>query len=417
MLKIQNAWIVDPLEEKISSGDFFVENGKIAAPGPADQVLDARGLYLAPGLVDMHVHLREPGFEYKEDIFSGAQAALYGGVTTIAAMPNTKPVVDDPALLRQILEKAKNAPVHVLQLAAVTCGQRSQRLCDLPALWAAGAAAFSDDGQPVSDEELMRQALIQAQRLGALVSSHCEIAQMVDGRAVNEGKISQALGLPGRPAAAEELMVQRDCDLARETGARVHIAHVSTARSVDIIRRAKASGVRVSGETCPQYFTLTEEAVLEKGALARVNPPLRTQADVEGIIQGLQDGTLDAIATDHAPHSEAEKARGLTAAPAGMIGLETSLALTLTMLYHKGKLDLVEIIRKMALNPARLLGLDKGTLRPGAAADLVLFDPEELWTVQPESFRSRARNTPFGGWQLKGRVKYTLVDGKITKVS
>ncbi len=423
MLKIQNANILDPLKNESFTADLYIENGKIAAVGAAPagaeaaQVLDAAGLCLAPGLVDMHVHLREPGLTYKEDIHSGALAALYGGVTSIAAMPNTKPVVDDPAVLAQVLDRAKDAAVHVYQFAAVTLGQKSGALCDLPALQAAGAVAFSDDGLPVSDDELMRQGLIQAEALGKLVSSHCEIASMVDGRAVNEGKISEMLGIPGRPAIAEELMIQRDCDLAKETGARVHIAHVSTAKSVDIIRKAKAAGVRVSAETCPQYFSLTEDIVLEKGALARVNPPLRTQADVEGIIAGLQDGTLDAIATDHAPHAAEEKAKGLTGAPAGMIGLETSLALTLTYLYHEKKLSLPEIIRKMALNPARLLGIPAGTLDVGAAADLVLFDPEEEWVVDPARFRSKARNTPYGGAKLRGRVKYTIVDGNVTKVS
>lgn len=423
MLKIQNANILDPLKNESFTADLYIENGKIAAVGAAPagaeaaQVLDAAGLCLAPGLVDMHVHLREPGLTYKEDIHSGALAALYGGVTSIAAMPNTKPVVDDPAVLAQVLDKAKDAAVHVYQFAAVTLGQKSGALCDLPALQAAGAVAFSDDGLPVSDDELMRQGLIQAEALGKLVSSHCEIASMVDGRAVNEGKISEMLGIPGRPAIAEELMIQRDCDLAKETGARVHIAHVSTAKSVDIIRKAKAAGVRVSAETCPQYFSLTEDIVLEKGALARVNPPLRTQADVEGIIAGLQDGTLDAIATDHAPHAAEEKAKGLTGAPAGMIGLETSLALTLTYLYHEKKLSLPEIIRKMALNPARLLGIPAGTLDVGAAADLILFDPEEEWVVDPARFRSKARNTPYGGAKLRGRVKYTIVDGNVTKVS
>ena len=423
MLKIQNARIIDPEKEEIFSGDLYIKDGKIAGAGAAPagaavtETLDAAGLCLAPGLVDMHVHLRDPGLTHKEDIFSGSLAALYGGVTTVAAMPNTKPVVDDPAVLADILERAKEAHVHILQLAAVSLGQESRQLCDLKALRAAGAAAFSDDGRPVSDENIMRQALLEAKTLGALVSSHCEIAEMVDGKAVNEGKVSKALGLPGRPAAAEELMIARDCRLAKETGARVHIAHVSTAKSVEIIRQAKAQGARVSAETCPQYFTATEELVLEKGALAKVNPPLRTASDVAGIIEGLRDGTLDAIVTDHAPHAMEEKAKGLVDAPAGMTGLELSLALTLTRLYHSGALRLTEIIRKMAFNPARLLGLDKGTLRPGRAADLVLFDPDERWTVDPEKLRSKGHNTPFGGMALQGRVKYTLVDGKVTKVS
>lgn len=422
MLKIQNAILVDPEAGKRFPADLYIENGKIAAigapPPGADraELLDAAGLCLAPGLVDMHVHLRDPGLTHKEDLFTGAQAALHGGVTTIVAMPNTKPVVDTPEVLAEIRTRAKLAPVHILQMAAVTKGQAGQRLCDFPALRAAGAAAFSDDGQPVSDEKLMRQALLQAQALGALVSSHCEIAAMVDGRAVNEGKISRVLGLPGRPAAAEEEMIRRDCRLALETGAPVHIAHVSTAKSVDIIRKAKAAGAPVSAETCPQYFSLTEDCVLEKGALARVNPPLRTRLDVEGILAGLQDGTLDAIATDHAPHAPEEKALGLEKAPAGMVGLETSLALSLTHLYHSGLLSLPELLCKMSLNPARLLGLDAGRLQPGAPADLVLFDPEALWTVQPEAFHSRSQNTPFGGMQLRGRAKYTLVDGKITKI-
>lgn len=418
-LLIRQGRLVDPVSGIGGTMDILIENGKIAVIGSSVQedgarVIDARGLVVCAGLVDMHVHLREPGFEHKETIATGTAAAAAGGFTTVACMPNTRPAIDSPEQIAFVLERAKAAGhVQVLPIAAVSRGQLGEELTDFQALKQAGAVAFSDDGVPVQSANLMRDALIRAGRYGLPVLSHCEDADMVKNYAVNEGRISRQLRLPGRPAIAEELMVARDAMLAEETGGVVHICHVSTARSVALVRRYKKKGVHITCETCPQYFSLTEDAILTQGAMARVNPPLRTRGDVEGIIEGLKDGTIDAIATDHAPHAAEEKARGLEQAPSGMVGLETALAVTLTYLYHTGILPLSDIIRKMTMNPAWILRIPKGRLAVGAEADLVLFDPDEEWVVEPDKFRSKARNTPFAGHRLKGKVKYTIADGEV----
>lgn len=416
-LLIQYGWIVDPATGVNTMANLLIEDGKISAisgrPVEADRVIDAMGLVVAPGLVDMHVHLREPGFEYKETVETGCAAAAQGGVTTLVAMGNTNPVTDSPELVKLVMDKAAAAGVNVLPVGAVTVGMKGETLTDFAALKEAGAPALSDDGVPIQDEELLRQAFLKAKELGMVILDHCEDKKLVQNYAVNAGPVADQLGLPGRPAIAEEMQVERDARLAEETGAHVHICHVSTAKSVDIIRQAKKRGVKITCETCPQYFTLTERAVLEKGSLARVNPPLRTDADVEGIIAGLVDGTIDAIVTDHAPHSAEEKAKPLAEAPSGMVGLETSLALTLNGLYHTGKLPLPWIVAKMSAAPAMILGLDKGSLAVGADADLVIFDPDEEWTIDPNQFASKGRNTPFGGMTVKGKVKYTISKGNI----
>lgn len=419
MLLIKNGRILDPGTNTDQTCDLFVKDGKITALCEMPKIdnnvtmIDADGCIVAPGLVDMHVHFRDPGFLYKEDLMSGAAAAAAGGVTTAVCMPNTAPVIDTAAAVLDILARAKKAPIHILPYGAVTTGQKGQSLTDMAALKNAGVAALSDDGIPIMNAAVLRDAMKRAKALGLLISSHCEDADLVQNFAVNEGAVSEKLGLPGRPAIAEELMIQRDVLLARETGATIHIAHVSTAGSVDIIRQAKNDGVNVTAETCPQYFTLTEDDVLKQGSMARVNPPLRTKADVDAIIKGLQDGTLDAIATDHAPHAAKEKALPLDKAPSGMVGLETSLALTLTALYQTNKLTLNRIIQLMSYHPSLILGLNRGRLSPGDDADIVIFDPNAMWTVTPALFKSKGRNTPFTGMSLRGKVKYTIVGGNI----
>lgn len=418
-LIIKNGRLIDPAGGIGENADILIENGKITAFGAVlsdsdARVIDAKGMAVSAGLIDIHVHLREPGFEYKETIETGCAAAAHGGFTAIACMPNTKPVVDTPELIAYVKEQAAKAcGVRVLPIAAVSKGQKGQELTDAIALAEAGAAAFSDDGVPIQDANLMRNALLIAREHKLPVLTHSEDAGMVCNHAVNEGEVSRKLGIPGRPAIAEEIMIMRDAMLAEEAGSAVHICHVSTARSVDIVRQYKKKGVRITCETCPQYFTLTEEEVLKQGTMARVNPPLRTQRDVEGILEGLLDGTIDCIVTDHAPHSAEEKARPLTEAPSGMVGLETSLAVTLTALYHTGKMSLSDILRRMTAEPARILGVDMGRLAIGADADILIFDPDEEWVVDPGQFASKGRNTPFGGHKLKGKVKYTIVGGTV----
>lgn len=417
-LLIRNGRVIDPVGGVDGQLDILVEDGRIARLEPAidepqAQVIDANRLVVTAGLVDMHVHLRDPGLTHKETIPTGRAAAAAGGFTAVACMPNTKPTADSPETIRYILDAAREPGTRVLPIGALTVGEKGEALTDARTLREAGAVALSDDGMPVQSAHMMRWGLIQAGAQHLTVLSHCEDAEMVKNYAVNEGEVSRALGIPGRPAIAEELMVARDAMLARETGCPVHICHVSTAGSVEIIRQFKKLGTPITCETCPQYFSLTEEEVLKQGTMARVNPPLRTPKDVEGIIQGLQDGTIDAIATDHAPHSKEEKALPLTDAPSGMVGLETALGVTLTYLYHTGKLALPDILRKMTANPAAVLRVPYGRLAVGEAADLTLFDPDEEWTVEPESFKSMGRNTPFGGQRLKGKVKYTVVDGQV----
>ncbi|MCL2079965.1 MAG: dihydroorotase [Oscillospiraceae bacterium] len=336
---------------------------------------------IAPGLIDMHVHFREPGYEYKEDILSGSSAAAAGGFTTVCCMPNTLPAADNAELIRYISRKAEQSKIRVLPIGAVTVGQRGEKLTDFASLKRAGAVALSDDGMPVLDESVMRRALELAKEHDMLIISHCE---------------------------DEAPMARRDIRLAAELDARIHIAHVSTAKTVDIIRRAKAKGVKVTAETCPHYFSLTQEEITKQGTMAQMNPPLREKKDVEAIIEGLCDGTIDAIATDHAPHSAKEKALPIGKAPNGIIGLETAFAVALTYLYHTGKLGIDDIIRLMSINPAAILGIKLSDL----AADKIVFDPNEEWTVDPTRFESKSRNTPYAGAVLRGRVKQTIYRGK-----
>ena len=416
---IKNGLVVDPINGTTNALDILIENGLIVQleqniVHEVDEVIDVTGMVISPGLVDMHVHLRDPGLTYKEDIITGCAAAAAGGITAVVCMANTNPVIDTPQQITYVRERAREAcGVRVYPVAALSQEMRGEKLTDAEMLKKAGAVALSDDGNNVDSAELMRNALIKARQFGLPVLCHCEDSSLVDGRAVNEGSVSRHLWLEGRPAIAEELAVMRDCMLAEETGAPVHVCHISTARAVDIVRTMKKRGVAVTCETCPQYFTITEDEILRRGTLARVNPPLRTAQDVRGIIAGLRDGTIDVIATDHAPHSKEEKSRDLSRAPSGMIGLETSLAITLTALYHTGKMELPDVLRRMSSNPASILSLPGGRLTPGCTADITIFNPDEEWTIDPEKFASKSRNTPFGGMNVKGRIKYTIVGGKV----
>ena len=418
-LLIKQGRLVDPAGGIGGIMDVLVEDGRIAMIGSNLQATDAQeiqanGMVVCAGLIDMHVHLREPGFEYKETIATGALAAARGGFTSVACMPNTKPVIDTPEMIGFVLDKAAaGCGVRVMPIGALSMGQCGETLTDFEELKKAGAVALSDDGIPVQNANLVRDAMIMAKRQGLTILSHCEDAEMVQNYAVNEGRVSRQLRIHGRPAIAEELMVARDAMLAEETGAAIHVCHISTARAVALVRRYKKKGVQITCETCPQYFTLTEDEVLAQGSMARVNPPLRTKVDVEAIIEGLKDGTIDAIVTDHAPHSAEEKAKTLEEAPSGMVGLETSLALALTALYHAGEMSLSDILRKMTMNPACILRKNRGRLAIGKKADITIFDPDEEWVVNPEEFASKGRNTPFAGRTLKGKVKYTIVGGNI----
>jgi dihydroorotase len=419
-LLIRGALVVDPSQNLDGPRDLLIDRGKIAAleppgsiPPGEHRVMDARNLVATPGLIDMHVHLREPGEEYKETIFTGARAAVRGGFTAVAAMPNTRPVNDTASVTRFIVDQAKHAGLaRVYPVAAISVGSLGLMLSEYGDLKAAGAVALSDDGRPVMNGLLMRRALEYACTFGLPIISHCEDLDLRAGGVIHEGLVSLELGLRGIPATAEEVMVFRDAALAHLTGARLHIAHVSTAGSVAVIRQAKAAGVKITAETAPHYFSLTDEAVLGYNTNAKVNPPLRTPEDVEAIKEGLRDGTLDAIASDHAPHTVLEKDLEFGLAAFGLIGLETSLGLSLKLV-HEGVLTLSQLVAKMSTGPARILGVTGGCLCAGQPADVTLIDLNRQWQVDVNEFASKSRNCPFQGWTLKGRAVITMVGGKI----
>ena len=416
-LLLQHARILDSAVGRDETGDILMEDGRLVQVGGDLSMADARrvdvaGLVAAPGLVDMHVHLRDPGFTGKEDILTGCRAAAAGGVTSLLCMPNTKPTVDTPETVRYILDKAGRADARVYVAAAITRGLQSGELNDLAALKEAGATALSDDGRPVVDSRLMARAMQIAPDLGLCVVSHCEDLYLSKGGLMNEGAVSKELGVPGVPAAAEDCGTAREIALAEAYKVPIHICHVSTRTSVAMIRDAKRRGVRVTAETAPHYFSLTDELLRARDADYRMSPPLRTEADRQSVIQGLQDGTIDAIATDHAPHTPAEKA-DFAAAPNGSIGMETSLAAGITYLVKPGLLTLDALLRLMSTAPAKLLGIPAGTLAVGAPADVVLFDPNEAWTVDPDRLHGRSRNAVLKGRTLNGRVKLTVCGGKV----
>ena len=419
MILIKDGRVVDPASGVDEGLDVVLEDGRVKALGKFpktedyQRVIDAKGKIVAPGLVDMHVHLRDPGLTYKEDIATGAAAAAAGGYTTVVCMANTKPVVDSVEVLSELLGRMKQLPIHVLSAAAVTKGLQGKELTDMRALRAAGAAGFTDDGIPIMDSALLFEAMKLAKELDAPISLHEEDPALIAAAGINQGPVSKQLNFGGAPALAEESLVARDCMLALRSGARVDIQHISSGVSVDVVRAMKGLGAGVFAEVTPQHFSLTEQAALERGALAKVNPPLRGEADRYALIRGLKDGTIDFIATDHAPHSPEEKARELAQAPSGMIGLETALALGVTNLVRKGHLTMLQLLEKMTVNPARFYGLDAGTLRAGAPADLVIFDEREKWTVEEDKFRSKSRNSPFTGMELYGKVYCTICGGNV----
>ncbi len=419
---IRNGYIIDPANginrEKL---DLMIVNGKIDHIGrdiKADDtdIINASGFIVVPGLVDMHVHLREPGQEHKETIQTGTRSALKGGFTSIMAMANTSPVIDSVQVLRDVLFRIKeHAVLNVFPACCVTIGMSGEKLVDIDDLITNGAVALSDDGKSVMNSKIMRDALIATKKHNIPIISHCEwIDKEYEGWVMNKGEVSERLGVIGIPNSAEERMVARDIKLAEETEARVHIAHISTAGSVELVRQAKKRGVKVTAEATPHHFTLTDSAVEEYGANAKMNPPLRSKDDVTAVIEGLKDGTIDAIVTDHAPHTEYEKAMGLKDAPFGIVGLETCLSLVITELVNKGHLSLYEAITKMTVNPAKILNLNKGTLSIGADADITIIDMDKERIVDPSKFESKGRNTPFAGWQLKGLVAITIRMGNIT---
>ena len=412
---IQNGRLTDGSMDQ--TGDILIRDGKIEKIAPhiaakADRVIDAGGLAVLPGLVDMHVHLRDPGYLYKEDILTGCEAAAAGGVTAVACMPNTSPVNDCPEVTEYILLRAGQAKAKVYPVVSITQRMFGEKMTDFAKLKAVGAVGVSDDGRPVESREMMKNALIQGKAQGLLPISHCEDLAIINGGIINKGRVSEQLGVKGMDRLSEDSITVREIDLARETGAPVHIAHVSTAGAVAAIRAAKAEGVPVTCETCPHYFMLTEQELLKRDADYRMNPPLREESDRAAIEQAVLDGTIDCIVTDHAPHSAEEKA-DFEKAPNGVVGLETSLAATLTALYHTGKCPLQKIVRLMSETPAGLLGISGGALKEGAPADFILVDLDKEWTVEPQKLHSKSKNTVMKGRTLKGKVKMTVLDGTV----
>jgi len=412
---IKNIRAVDT--ETDMTTDVLISGGKIAKLGvnisaEADQVIDGTGLVLMPSIFDMHVHFRDPGFTHKEDVLTGCAAALAGGVTGVLAMPNTKPPCDNPETIRYIIEKAEGTGVEVYPVGCITNGMGGNGLCDYDALKAAGCICISDDGRPVENAEMMRKALELSNENGLLVASHCEDLSIINGGIMNKGETSAKLGVKGMDRASEDYITAREMILASSVNARIHICHVSTEGCAAMIRFAKSRGVKVTCETAPHYFMLTDKLLEKRDADYRMNPPLRTSEDVKAIIEAVKDGTIDCIITDHAPHAAEEKA-DFEKAPNGVVGLETSLAATLTALYHTGEIDLHRVVELMCVNPRKLLGLDVPAIKEGSTADLLIADINKKWTVEPEKLHSKSHNTVFKGMELTGKPLVTISKGEI----
>lgn len=418
-IQITGGRVIDPSQGIDQIADLWISRGRILGLGSegnaeAEVVIDARGLIVCPGLIDCHVHLREPGNEEDETIETGAAAALAGGVTTVACMPNTIPPLDSQGSVEFVVLQAKRArKANVYPVGAVSKGRLGEELAELGQLVDGGAVAFTDDGAPIASASLMRQALLYAKMFDRVVMQHCQVPELTVGGVMNEGFESTRLGLGGMPSAAEDIMVARDIRLAEITGGRLHIQHISTARSVELVRDGKRRGIQVTAEACPHHFSLTDECLRSFDSHYKMNPPLRTHEDVEAVIGGLIDGTIEILATDHAPHAPEKKAREIDKAPFGIVGLETLIPITVKCLIEPGHLSWPDVIRMLTINPARLLGLSKGTLKAGADGDVSVIDPEARWTIDPGLFRSKSRNSPYGGWAVRGRAHTVIVNGEV----
>ncbi len=417
---IRNGHVLNPSTNMDGVFDVAIENGIISeiaatiATDGADQVIDASGKYVMPGFIDLHVHFREPGFEYKETIKTGAMSSAKGGYTSVCPMPNTNPAIDSKEMVEWVKEKERtDSVVHILPVGAVTKGQAGVEVTDMKGMKEAGAVAVSEDGKSVMDILVYVEGMKEAAKNNLVVMAHCEDKQLVRGGVMNAGKRAEELGLKGITNSVEDVITARDIFLANETGAQLHLCHCSTKDSVSLVKLAKDAGYKVSGEVCPHHFTLADEDIPCDDANYKMNPPLRSRRDVQALKEGLRDGIMDVISTDHAPHSAEEKAKSMTQAPFGIVGEETAFALTVTELVEQGYLTKMQLVEKMSYNPAKILGIEKGRLEPGKVADIVIADFDETYTIDTSTFVSKGKNTPFNGKQVKGRVYQTLVDGKI----
>lgn len=416
---IQNGRIIDPSQQLDLVSDLWIQGDRILGVGKslapkADRIIDATNQIVCPGLIDMHVHLREPGREEDETIATGTSSAIAGGVTSVACMPNTEPALDTQAAAEFVILQAKRAGnANVFPIGAITKGREGKELAEIGGLVNGGAVAFTDDGTPVTSAEIMRRAMEYCKGFDKAILSHSEDLDLTRGGVMNEGFESMRLGLRGLPAAAEEIMIYREIALAEITGARAHILHVSSKGGVELIRQGKKKGIRISGEACPHHFTLTDACLRTFDSNYKMSPPLRTQSDIEAILEGLKDNTLEVLATDHAPHSPEKKMRELDQAPNGIIGLETFLPICIKALILPGVLTWSHMLEKMTINPARVLGIDRGTLKKGAFADVTVIDPNKEWTIDPSRFKSKSRNCPFAGWPVQGRAELVMVAGDI----
>lgn len=418
MILIKNGRLIDPKSKRDEVVDILIKENKISKIGKIEEsldfeeIIDASNHIVCPGLIDIHVHFRDPGYTYKEDIFSGAKSAARGGFTTVVCMANTKPIVDNVKTLNYINERSRESVINVLQVASVSKGLRGTEITDFEELYRNGAVGFSDDGHPIKDTKLLYEAMLKAKELDVPISLHEEDPNFIEKAGINDSEIAKKFNLKGgAKSCAENVMVARDCMIALETGAKVNIQHISSGVAVNTVRFAKSLGAKVYAEAAPHHFTLCEEDVLKYGALVKMNPPLRSKKDKELLIEGLKDNTIEIIATDHAPHSEEEKNKEFAKCPSGITGLETSLALGITSLVRENHLDMMTLLEKMTINPANLYNLDRGYIDEGSIADILIFNPEEEWTVR--DFNSKSTNTPFIGEKLFGKVKYTICEGKV----